>query len=300
MKNSNIKSFDESYKNNDILQKDFNNVTINRYTDIIFLFYQSLGSDKHPLSIVDLCCGYGKPTFELYQSLVAKNVEIDKMIGYDISAVMISQAKDEYKEYQKLEFKEKNVELLDDKNKYDIAISLFGLHWMDDVGEIASKIFDSLNTPGKLMFFVPLEKMDLYEFRKKFILESKWSEYFIDMKELKPFIENEKFYLEAFEKFFKCENEKAEVVQKNYTKDEFIKFLSSWMQEVRYLCKDEKDQETKQILSQTYVKELVDSIPNLINGNVVKNSMNSDIVFMEHVFSYEGTKLNIDIMGGDL
>lgn len=290
-----IKPFDNSYKTNDILQKDFNTLTIENYTDIIYMFYTSLGEKKHPIAIVDLCCGYGKPTFDLFNNLLERDVDIEKVIGYDISEDMIKSAQEEYKELSpKLNFKQQDVENLTDKAEYDVVISLFGFHWMNNIQEVASRIFESLKIPGKLMFFVPLEKMDLYSFREKFVNDSSWSECFKNMNHLKPFVENKEDYLDAFSQFFECEKEEAKTVIKHYTEPQFIQFLSSWVQEVRHLCSEQKYPIIKKIISQSYVKELIDSIPELDSGNVIK--INDNIIFTEHIFSYEGQK-NSEIMG---
>lgn len=67
---------------------------------------------KRPLKILDLCCGHGVPTFNLYQTLIKEKVEVDKVIGYDLSADQIGIAKETYSAEAKLHFEQKDIEKL--------------------------------------------------------------------------------------------------------------------------------------------------------------------------------------------
>ena len=67
---------------------------------------------KRPLKILDLCCGHGVPTFDLYQTLIKEKVEIDKVTGYDLSADQIGIAKYNYAAEKKLQFEQKDIEQL--------------------------------------------------------------------------------------------------------------------------------------------------------------------------------------------
>lgn len=64
-----IESFDSSYQKNDLLQKDFNSNIVPIYSEIIAKAYFAQGN-KHPFAILDLCCGYGEPTFNLMERLI--------------------------------------------------------------------------------------------------------------------------------------------------------------------------------------------------------------------------------------
>lgn len=67
---------------------------------------------KRPLKILDLCCGHGVPTFNLYQTLIKEKVEVDKVTGYDLSADQIDIAKESYSAEEKLHFQQKDIEQL--------------------------------------------------------------------------------------------------------------------------------------------------------------------------------------------
>ena len=63
--------------------------------------------------MLDLCCGYGGPTFELFQALVKEEVEIDLVTGFDLSADQIAIAKERHAAEEKLRFQQKDIEQLD-------------------------------------------------------------------------------------------------------------------------------------------------------------------------------------------
>lgn len=136
------------------------------------------------------------------------------------------------------------------------------------------------------MFFVPLEKMDLFKLRKEFLYHSKWNHSFVKDYQIYPFIADEENYISAFDKYFEHEVEYTTKGQQNlsYTKDEFATFLSSWIPEMRYL-------NSNNISSNGYDRDLVDSIPENYQGNIYNVGVN-EVVFTEHFFSYQGSAMN--------
>ena len=82
--------FNKTYIKNDHFQKSITNPTISIFAQRIKAYFEHV---KHPLKILDLCCGYGEPTFDLYQTLIREKVEIEKVTGYDLSADQIGIAK---------------------------------------------------------------------------------------------------------------------------------------------------------------------------------------------------------------
>lgn len=202
---------------------------------------------------------------------------------------MIQFAQKKYSSISNLKFEVRDVEKMSDKEEYDVVFSLFGLHWMNDISNCAKLAFNALKPSGKLLFFVPLEKEDLFVFRKNFIDGSRWKECFDEKaKDIKPFIADKKEYLIAFKKYFECKNEEDYFVKKEYSTEDFVKFLSSWMQEVRHICSDQRYQIKKDVIANAYVTEFIDSIPISTQGNIVKRD--AKITFTEHVFCYEGVK----------
>ena len=77
----------------------------------------------------------------------------------------------------KVQFIKKNVESeFNDVEKFDFAICLFGLHWMNDLEAALTAIHRSLKQGGILLSLTPLGYPDLLILRNKFIKNSKWGE----------------------------------------------------------------------------------------------------------------------------
>ena len=281
--NTKLAAFDAEYEKKAHLQTTFNNDIIHQLSNSIKKWFPDT-KDK-PIKIVDLCCGHGKPTYELLTLLNKNGVNVEQITGYDISPSQIEQAQINYANDSRLKFVVQNIGEIKDKSEYDIAISLFGLHWMENISMTARIIFKSLKPNGKLMFFVPLEKMDLFELRKEFLYHSQWNQSFDQGYQIHPFIADDKEYLVAFDKYFQHEREYTLKGQKNlpYIKDEFATFLSSWLPEMRHL-------NSKNISSVGYDRELVESIPKDHQGNILDIG-NNKIIFTEHFFSYQGSAL---------
>ena len=278
--NTDKEVFDRDYKNKAHHQTSFNEVIIERLSESIARWFPKT-SDNGSIKILDLCCGHGKPTYDLLIKLDDKGVNVEKIIGYDISESQIETATKNHGHEDRISFFVRNAEYIEEKNEYDVVVSLFGLHWMESIKDSAKSIFNSLKQNGKVMFFVPLEKMDLFEFRGNFIKDSKYSEYFKDYS-IHPFIDDENEYIAAFEKYFRQEKEytvrgNREII---YSKEQFSTFLSSWMPEIRYLS-------GKKVSGENYANDLIDSMPH-ISKNIKKLDENK-ILFTEHFFSYQGS-----------
>jgi ubiquinone/menaquinone biosynthesis C-methylase UbiE len=242
---------------------------------------------RGPIKILDLCCGHGKPTCGLLKALDSKGVLVEKIVGYDISEAQISTAKSSYED-PRLIFFVQNAESLEAVGEYDIVISLFGFHWIENLPQMAQLVAKSLKPGGKIMFFVPLEKIDLFEYRRNFMRRSKWSEIFGSY-ELHPFVDDSTVYEEGFNYYFEPETDCTFSGDRSilYTHDEFVKFLSSWLQELRYL-------KTKTSDADSYVSEMVGSIPTVTDGNVQKQP-DGNILFTERFFSYQGTLRSLEV-----
>ena len=65
--------FNKTYIKNDNFQRSVTDPTIPVFVQRIKAYYEQV---KHPLKVLDLCCGYGGPTFELYQALIKESVEV--------------------------------------------------------------------------------------------------------------------------------------------------------------------------------------------------------------------------------
>ncbi len=134
-------------------------------------------TEKHPVSILDLCCGYGLATLSLRERLIKNGVEIFKIIGYDISEDMITFAQANSTLFSEVEFYKKNVETqFDDVAQFDVVVCLFGLHWMNDLNGTISNIHRSLKPNGIFLSLTPIEIHDLFEMRTTFVNNSKWTD----------------------------------------------------------------------------------------------------------------------------
>lgn len=280
---TNHTAFDAQYEQKAHLQTSFNMEIIRKLSDQIKQWFPD--TQDQPIKIADLCCGHGKPTYDLFNALNENGVNIEHITGYDISAAQIQQAQLNYANNSKINFAVQNIEQIQEKSKYDVIVSFFGLHWMEDISAAAQAISYSLNPNGKLAFVVPLEKTDLFEFRKSFLLHSQWNKSFAQDYTIYPFIDSGEEYLKAFNQYFKHEEEHTKAGKKelSYTNDEFATFLSSWLPEMRNL-------NSRNISSDGYDKDLVSSIPKDHQGNVTYVDDNH-VIFTEYFFSYQGSPL---------
>ena len=70
----------------------------------------------------------------LKKKLEDRGVQIEKIVGYDLSTEMISLAQQQNHHFANVKFIEKNVETeFCDVNEYDFVICLFGLQWMNNI-----------------------------------------------------------------------------------------------------------------------------------------------------------------------
>lgn len=170
----------------DHLQQWFNDQAIDRFVKIIINKYHY---KKAPLCILDLCCGYGLTTLTLRDRLIKNGVEIEKIVGYDVSEDMISfdQGKNQY--YPQVDFRKKNIEAeLDDVAQYDVAYCLFGLHWMNDLDHVMYCINRSLKPRGIFLSLTPIEIRDLFDMRTAFVNNSRWTDAIgVEARTLHPF-----------------------------------------------------------------------------------------------------------------
>lgn len=97
------------------------------------------------------------------------------MIGYDISGELITIAQQNNPFVPKVEFYKRNIEKeFNDVERFDFAICLFGLHWMNNLEAALTAIHRSLKKGGILLSLTPLGYPDLLVLRNKFINNSKW------------------------------------------------------------------------------------------------------------------------------
>ena len=65
---------------------------------------------NRPIAIVDICCGYGLHSHYLHEHLAIRGVQIEKIVGVDISKQLVDEGRKKYKDDFKLSFKVANIE----------------------------------------------------------------------------------------------------------------------------------------------------------------------------------------------
>lgn len=280
---TNTEGFGKTYAKLAHHQAKFNEEIIKKLSSTIQRWFPH--TDQAPLSILDLCCGHGKPTIDLLRALKREGVCIAQMTGYDISPAQIEQATSLYKEEPRVKFGVKNAEALDEEKRYDIIYSLFGLHWMENLPQVAKGIARALKPGGKVMFFVPLEKKNFFEVRQAFIHQPMWQSHFKDYR-LAPFIETAATYLTAFAPYMQPELPYtcAGFSSFNYPEDKMVTFLSSWMQEGHHLRSIGQGEE----VVRAYIKGLLETVPKAPERGEVVKLDSGDYAFTEFYFQYHG------------
>ncbi|MDR3502515.1 MAG: class I SAM-dependent methyltransferase [Legionella sp.] len=276
--------FTKDYVKNANLQKGFNAELVNQLVNYILRVLPT--AKITPIKVLDLCCGDGGVTNAIADALESAGIQLEKIVGYDISQEQIEVAK-QYEDGVNRFFKEQDVAAMSDINEYDVIISLFGLHWLADINDAAARIHEALKPEGKLFFFVPLEKNKLFEFRQILVNSERWKPYFNEF-ELKPFHYDPEIYRDAFIPFFQDENPEAisGTQQVDFNTDRFKQFLSSWLPELRLMPTEKEKQD--------YLEELINLFPEkglTACPDVEKNSSaNNDIVFYERILFFSGEK----------
>ncbi len=254
--------FEAEYKHKAHLQRGFNSVLIEDFVQYVLRTVPD--SKTRPIKIIDLCCGDGGKTRALLGALEEAGVQVSCILGVDISEQQIHVANTDHANCKKLTFLCADVADLPFINEFDVGLSLFGLHWLPEINIAASSIHKSLKPGGQLMFFVPLEKNDLFQYRANLVNGETWRHHFAQFS-LRPFHDSVTPYVQAFNRYFIPEN-KAGVIalsqQVDFEVTRFKEFLTSWMQEIRHL---------PFALRNAYLDELVSCFPSCSDPKVDHN-----------------------------
>ncbi len=108
-------------------------------------------------SLLELGCGTGEITLRLYRDGY-------KIIGTDISPTMLAQARKKAKLYgYEIEFEEKNMIEIDNKDKFDGVISIFDtinhLKSLEELSKVFENVKNILNSNGLFLFDVVSREM---------------------------------------------------------------------------------------------------------------------------------------------
>lgn len=139
--------------------------------------------DISPKSILDLGCGPGNSTAELFKHF--KNAEI---LGVDFSDDMLKKATENFKgsEFSNVNFKKCNIP--DDLSKlnrnFDLIFSNACIHWIPNHASLLNSLVLKLNNNGALAVQIPLTyDADFYKILYKMIDCKKWEK----LKKIKVF-----------------------------------------------------------------------------------------------------------------
>jgi trans-aconitate 2-methyltransferase len=106
--------------------------------------------EKKPFEhAVDLGCGSGELT-----DLLAKRLNVKKMLGIDNSVSMLAKAKTY--ETPALSFQVQDLECFKEPAKYDLIFSNAAVQWCDSHGQILENIRDSLKDDGQVAIQMPM------------------------------------------------------------------------------------------------------------------------------------------------
>lgn len=271
--------FTSDYAQKSQHQKSFNMHAIEYLAETIGSWFPETSG----LSILDLCCGDGSSTQILFDTLSATRTNVNKLVGYDISPHQIEIAKKNNKN-KSLTFEVMDAEKLDEEQRYDLIVSFFGLHWLEHIQEVVPRLHRALKADGRIVFLVPLEKEDLYQLRQQCIESLKWKDKFADYK-LHPFHYTAADYTEPFAEYFSPEmGNMTDDCIKEFSKENFCKFLSSWLQEVRYLRSAHGEE-----IAQVYVNDLVSSIKSSPYYHAyLSKEDNNKFQFIERILFWQG------------
>ncbi len=97
-------------------------------------------------TILDIGCGDGKTTIEL-----AKKVPNGKVIGIDPSPNMIEECKKNYSHIKNLSFNRLSAEEFSFEINFDLIVSFYALHYVEDQLSVLKKVYESLKQKGKFI-----------------------------------------------------------------------------------------------------------------------------------------------------
>lgn len=259
--------FERSYEDNAILQKGFNAQIVDDF--IAYILRVCPEAKLRSIRILDLCCGDGAVTEAIFKKCIKAGILIEEMIGCDISPEQIDVATEKYgKRFSQLTFRCQDALAMTDENAFHVVISSFGMHWFSEIDTIARIMEKAIKPGGKIVCFTPLEKTQFFSMRAELAASPKWAQHFEGFT-LRPFIDNPDKYVNAFLTGFRMENAGGirGTERVDFARSDFKKFLSSWMQELRQLPVELRDD---------YLNDLLCKLPRAEKGVINDVEINAD------------------------
>jgi len=229
------KQFDADYVDNAHMQRSFNERYLRKLVAQIQLKFPKR---DQPLKLLDIGCGDGNTTQQLYQQLKAAGYQQIEIKGIDISDKQIAVANQQKPaDLNDISFVLCDALAFDEQDAYDIVYSFFTFHWVDDKKALSQIIADALKTDG-VLFYLTVTRLEEWlairqQLLQKLLQHPEWQQYFSDF-ELKPFAVFSD-YATAFNHNFNSTECEAKETPLNYSRSEFKKFITSWLPEIRHL-----------------------------------------------------------------
>lgn len=124
--------------------------------------------DISPESILDIGCGPGNSTYQLYKYFPDSDI-----LGIDNSDDMLAKAKNTY---ENIKFEKMQVPTdLDRLGKFDLIFSNACLHWIPNHKQLLGTLMNKINDGGMIAVQVPfIQNAMFYKMLDKFISAGKW------------------------------------------------------------------------------------------------------------------------------
>lgn len=147
-----------------------------------------------------------------------------------------------------MKFFKKNLdEQFDDLEKFDAIISFCALHWVNNIQKVSNSISRALKPNGLLLALIGIDIEDFHILRNQFLNNSKWTSLFKqDCRKVNHFYFDEKIYDNEFSKYLATIKSELIVTPYHMSHEECILFFGNWIQEVRHLLTNIKDDAQKE------------------------------------------------------
>jgi trans-aconitate methyltransferase len=125
--------------------------------------------------VLDLGCGDGKITYQL-----ALRVPRGHVVGIDNSDGMVQFAQKTHSAANNLSFELRDVQHVDYKAEFDVAVSAFCIQWVPDKPATFRGLRESLKRGGKAILIMPFRNCELANIRKQMTREARWKRHFVN------------------------------------------------------------------------------------------------------------------------
>jgi trans-aconitate methyltransferase len=191
-------------------------------------------------AVLDIGCGEGTTTAE-----IAKHVPKGKVIGIDPSSNMIEECKKSYSHIKNLTFEKRSAEDLSFKQEFDLVVSFYALHYVEDQLSLLKKIYNALKQDGTLI--IRMSGGEQKEVAEVFNREP-WKSLFEQQKENWHSQTEEEYKILLQKAGFKNFQIKTESHSRKFTKEELFNWAMAWVPYVTRLEEKKSIQFTNELV----------------------------------------------------